>query len=540
MELSRREFLGKTGAGLATAAMASGITQARADTASKPNVLFVMTDQQRFDTIHALGNSHIHTPNLDRLVKRGVSFTNAYSTCPVCVPARYTIRTGCFAGTTRSFVNDVGEPLPHQAETMTGRCGPYLPETMRRLGYRTWGVGKFHTKPWNEDLGYETQLHTMENWLTPEMRKGDAFGSWLRENHPEFDFVEQVHGERSDMYYRPQTSPLPFDATVEHWDADRAIELINAGDGRPYFGMVSFIGPHPPFAPPVPYNRLYDPDKLPDPVHGPAALDELDEVQTAFDKMAFAHGLSDEQWRIVKSRYYGDITYIDACLGRILDAVEARDDADNTLICFFSDHGEMMGDRGMSQKATYFEPACHVPMLVSWPARLPANQRNDSIACLADLFGIATGAAGTLDVREGIDLLGVIDGRAKPREYLLGYIGHLGANGYKLMVRGGRWKYIFLATGGHELLFDVQNDPQELHNLAAEEPEVLARFREQAVAMCDNPDYRPTLRNGKLKSYEAGSFKHFGGMRIIQMEPSIGVEGFPEHPRDALEAYGFE
>src|SRR6188472_4275168 len=98
-----------------------------------PDILFIMTDQQRFDTIASLGNPHIYTPNLDRLVRRGVTFANAYTPCPVCVAARYTIRTGCLPPTTRCFANSIAAPAPGQADTMTGRCGPYLAQTMRTL-----------------------------------------------------------------------------------------------------------------------------------------------------------------------------------------------------------------------------------------------------------------------------------------------------------------------------------------------------------------------------------------------------------------------
>ena len=121
----------------------------------RPNVLFVMTDQQRFDTIAALGNRRIYTPNLDRLARRGVSFTNAYSTCPVCVPARYTIRTGCEPPATRVFSNRISGPEPGQADTIEDRCGPYLAKVMRQLGYRTFGIGKFHSSPRREPLGYD-------------------------------------------------------------------------------------------------------------------------------------------------------------------------------------------------------------------------------------------------------------------------------------------------------------------------------------------------------------------------------------------------
>src|SRR6201989_2390707 len=106
---------------------------------SRPDILFIMTDQQRFDTIAALGNSHIYTPNMDRLVRRGITFSNAYATCPVCVAARYTIRTGCEPLTTRVFNNAGAQPIEGQARNMEDRCGQYLARAMKCLGYRTFG-----------------------------------------------------------------------------------------------------------------------------------------------------------------------------------------------------------------------------------------------------------------------------------------------------------------------------------------------------------------------------------------------------------------
>src|SRR5436190_16348655 len=121
----------------------------------RPAIFFIATDQQRFDTIAALGNSHIYTPNMDRLVRRGISFSNAYATCPVCVAARYIIRTGCEPATTRVFTNAKANVVAGPAVEMEARCGPYLGRTMSRLGYRPFGVGTFYTKSWNENLAFE-------------------------------------------------------------------------------------------------------------------------------------------------------------------------------------------------------------------------------------------------------------------------------------------------------------------------------------------------------------------------------------------------
>src|SRR6266446_4954911 len=194
---------------------------------TRPDILFVMTDQQRFDTIAALGNSDIYTPNMDRLVRRGITFSNAYATCPVCVAARYTIRTGCEPATTRVFTNAKAGPVDGQA-----------------LEMETW---------WRCEETYH-----------PPNREGDDYGSWLAREHPEFDFFEHTMGERTEMFYLPQRSPLPANLGGEWWTADRTVdEITKSDDSRPFFGFVSFVGPHPPLAPPIPFNRMYNPDRMP-------------------------------------------------------------------------------------------------------------------------------------------------------------------------------------------------------------------------------------------------------------------------------------
>ncbi len=457
-----------------------------------------MTDQQRFDTIAALGNTHIYTPNLDRLVRRGLSFKRAYSTCPVCVAARYTIRTGCEPLHTRRFSNGSVPPVEGQSEAMTERCGPYLAETMRRHGYRTFGIGKFHTGPWDEDVGYDVQLHSEEMYRNQEQREGDAYASWIAREHPAFEYLEALQGERTEMYYMPQVSPLPAHATVESWAADRAVEQLAVEDDRPYFGFVSFIGPHPPFAPPVPFNRMYDPDRMPDPVYGDLETDHADEQIPFMNRIIWADDITDSHARVLKARYYGEISYIDNCLGRILDAIESRPDANNTVICFFSDHGDHLGDHRAWQKESFFDASNHVPFLVSWPSVLAADERRDELVCLTDLFGIATGAAGHGETRDGADVLGMLAGEASPRENVIGMYGGPGRPDFKVMVRAEDWKYIYLANGARELLFNLAEDPKELSNRAGSGTAKLGQLREVAVAACEPSEVRDALERGEL------------------------------------------
>ena len=479
-----------------------------------------MTDQQRWDTVGALGNPIIRTPNLDRLVRQGVTFTNAYSPCPVCAPARYNIRTGRQPWTAGYYGNGMLSLTESQSEDKEDRCGIYLPRRMQELGYRTFGVGKFHTYPRDEELGYERHLHTGENY------RGD-YARYIEENHPEYSHIEQLHGERTDMYYMPQACALPAGLKVESWVADRAIEQIHAGNGRPYFGFVSFIGPHPPFAPPVPYNRMYNPDAMADPVSGEKSLDHMDETIPWMNRCIWADEISPGRARALKARYYGYISFIDSCVGRILDAVSRRNDAEDTLICFFSDHGEHLGDHQAWQKESFFEASVRVPFILSWPARFTVPQSRSELVSLIDLFGIATRAAGRTELRDGCDVLGLLGNEADPRGSLYSVYGHPGTPLFKIMVREGKWKYVFMANGGRQQLFNVGDDPAELVQRLGDEPEIAAALRRKALG-----EVRRHPETAVLRAVESDDLKTFDFCRprqyerIVQMAAWKGVTGF--------------
>jgi len=433
----------------------------------------------------------------------------------------------------RIFNNAVATPVEGQAATVEGRCGQYLGKTMQSLGYRTFGIGKFHSNPWNEDLGYDVHLHSEELYGNPEQRAGDAYASWLHREHPEYDHLEGLMGERTEMYYMPQMSAQPADCAVEAWAAARTVEQIGVRDERPWFGFVSFVGPHPPFAPPIPFNRMYDPDRMPNPVKGDIETDHMDRQIPRMNDIIWAEAINDPHARLLKARYYGEISYIDDCLGRILDAVEARDDADNTVICFFADHGDHLGDHQAWQKESFFEGSAHIPFLLSWPVKLPGDERRNELVCLTDLFGIATGAAGTPDCREGIDLLGVLAGRTEPRSALVGYYGEPGTDAFKIMVRDSRWKYIFMANGGQEQLFDMEDDPGELLNMAEGNPDVTASLRKKGVDACRHPGVRDAQVGDDFKVWPFTKWE-WQGQRVYQFDRSKGIDGFPKHPADVL------
>lgn len=500
----------------------------------QPNILFIMTDQQRFDTIQALGNQKIYTPNMDRLVKRGVSFKNAYSPCPVCVPARYTIRTGCDSRNTRTFKNQVAPAAIGQKKTMEERCGLYLGKTMRNLGYRTFGIGKFHSLPWDEDLGYDVHLHSEELYDDQDQRKRDSYVKWLRENHPAYDYVEALMGERTEMYYQPQVSIVPAELGVENWAAEQTIQQINHKSEKPYFGFVSFIGPHPPFAPPIPYNRMYNPDNMENSIVSDISIDLMDEQMLYMNHMIWAEDISPSHIRILKARYYGEISYIDNCLGKILDAVEKRKDADNTLIVFTSDHGDNLGDHHSWQKECFFDTAIKIPFIVSWPKQLPQNTTHEALASLTDLFGIATNAAGQTELRDGVNLIEIIKNKSKARNHVVGLYGLPGTFLFKIMIRETKWKLNFYANGGKKQLFDLLSDPQETINQIEKFPEIAKKLYEIALQECQHPGLKDSVENGNLKIFP---YQERPKGRYYQFDASRGVTGFPNNPADALMNY---
>ena len=480
----------------------------------RPNILFVMTDQQRFDTIAALGHQPAHTPNLDRLVHRGFALTKAYSTCPVCVPARYGLMTGYEPSQTGWFSN--WQTVPN----VPAACGDYLPKTLAKAGYRTFGLGKFHTEPRNEDLGFEVHEYSEELWPSEADFLADDYVQWLRSRSTDFCHLEQVHGERTDMYYAAQCRAQPAELCVESWLTERTLAQLETGDDqRPFFGFVSFVQPHPPFAPPTPYNRLFNPDEMPSPNPGDAQIDTADDYLGWMNHAGWADDISAGQARQLRARYFASITFIDDCIGRILDAVERRSDADNTLICFFSDHGDLLGDHRAWQKESFFEASCRVPFLVSWPRRWPGARLFDGLNSLTDLFSLATSAAGDAQPRDGQDLLAALDSSTTPRTHVCGVFGSPGTPKFKAMIREGDWKYIWLANGGRELLFHVASNPREDVNRIATDPSIATALRSRLITtLSDRESTRAALDGLALRAFP---FAPFPRQRIKQFARGI-------------------
>lgn len=362
------------------------------------NILLVLTDQQRADTVAALGNPVIRTPTLDQLCREGVAFTHAVTPSPVCVAARCAVFTG--------------QP-PHVtgcADNMAmPRDGRMIQHRLAERGYQTHSVGKMHFTPRGYDAwGFESR-DTSEELAGPP----DDYMAFLRARG--YGHVLEPHGVRSEYYYIPQPAQLPAELHHTAWTANRSIDFLRRRDrSRPFFLVTSFIKPHPPFETPLPWSKLYRAHHMPEPRRAPG--DEA--LWTYWNRVQNRYKCTDggNDRRLAQARraaYYATISFLDYHLGRVLHALAA--DAEQTLVLFTSDHGEMLGDYGCWGKRCMLNPSVRVPLIARFPHRRHAGARVDTPTTLLDLAPTILSAAGIEQPRvhlEGMDLAELTHGDA--------------------------------------------------------------------------------------------------------------------------------
>ncbi len=422
----------------------------------RPNVLVFFTDQQRGDTIGALGNPVIRTPNIDRLVREGTAFRRAYTASPVCVSARcstiygqYPMHTGCYDNTI----------MPQDERTS------YM-GALTEAGYRTHGIGKCHFTPVRDALrGFQTRERQEELVRDPDT--DDDFLPWLRANG--FDHLTDPHGVRGEMYYVPQPAQMPAKYHPTQWIGDRAVSFVTDSERnqQPWYLFTSFIHPHPPFAPPAPWHKLYRAPLMPLPKVPPnheALQLHINRIQNRYKYRD--QGIDQNLMRNMKAHYYACVSFIDYQVGRVLDALEETGQLDNTLIMYLSDHGEYLGDYECFGKRGMHDSASRVPMIARMPGLFEAGAVVDEPTSLVDVAPTilaATGARIDDHALDGIDLTTVAAGKAD-RPGVLSQFND-GPNAVYMLVTK-RWKYIYSAPDDRELLFDAVEDAGETRNKA--------------------------------------------------------------------------
>ncbi|MCZ6635483.1 MAG: sulfatase-like hydrolase/transferase [bacterium] len=431
---------------------------------SQPNILLLFVDQMRYDAMACAGNPVIQTPGLDRLAREGIHFTHSVTPVPVCVAARHSLLMGHQCATHGRFANNTPEVEPNLYT---------LPQLLGSAGYVTRAIGKMHFRPARRHYGFH-RMELMEE--IPHYRENDEYLMYLKENG--YGHIRQVHGVRNLLYHQPQVSVIPEEHHSNTWVADRTIDFLSQHRDRPFFCWSSWIAPHLPWNAPEPFASMYPIDEV-DPPHNwdqpRETLPPLMKWSKETSDTAFA---SMDHLKRIRALYYGNISLIDKGVGRILRALDALDLADNTLVFFASDHGELMGDHGAFQKSKPYEASMRVPLLMRLPGRVEAGRTSRERVSLLDIMPTCLDLAGIDYPGEpalaGASLLGASGGGlASPREELV--VEHGGGKTRWLSLLRGPWKYNYYFLGGWEELFHLEDDPLEMNNLLLENPSSEAR-----------------------------------------------------------------
>ena len=431
-----------------------------------PNILFLMTDQQRWDAMGCSG-SWLQTPNLDRIASEGIRFTNCVTTSPVCIPTRLSLATGLYPHNTGVWDN-----MNHQMSAET----PTWMQAVRDAGYRTSLFGKTHLHPHNGDLREREGLmnayglddvneiggpRASANVLSHMTAEWEAKGLW--------DAYRADYRERfSTKPHLVRPSVLGLENYADVYVGQQTKQYLQNYDrAEPWCCWVSFGGPHEPWDTPEPYASMYDPEDMPPAIPPPAAGDR---PQGHLDRLMQRVNPTFEPGEIgrLRANYAGNVTLIDAQIGEILDTIEARGELENTVIVHTSDHGEMNGDYGLIYKSNFLNGAVRIPLLVRMP-----NNPNAGTVCESPAEWIDIGptlvelTGGELQHRQfGRSLCPVLtNSEATHRDFAISEIQG------EIMLLNREWKAALNADGEVYLLFDVQNDPDEIHNLAGK-PEV--------------------------------------------------------------------
>jgi len=445
--------------------------------AERPNILFLMSDQHRGDCVGADGNRAISTPNLDRVASEGARFGSAYSSVPSCTPARSTILTGLSPWHHGMLgYGRVPERFPRE-----------LPRMIRGAGYQTLGIGKMHFHPQRNTHGYHKTILDESGRVQSEDFVSD-YRQWFKSVAPKMDPDVTGIGWNS---HRAAPYGLPEHLHPTRWTGDEAVRFLESYDQpEPFLLKVSFARPHSPYDAPERFWNMYKDADLPERVLGDWCQRHAQLGKPPSDSL-WQGDLGPEKPREARIGYYGNVTFIDEQVGRMLEVLDERGQLDNTLILFTADHGDMLGDHHMWRKTYGYEASARIPMLVRWPSSLCRGKRGQVISQpveLRDILPTFLDAAGVRfepDWFDGRSMLELARGRTEGwRPYIdLEHSTCYHPSNNWTGLTDGRFKYIYYAPEGRQQLFDLKNDPHETRDLAgaSEHRETLLTWRRHMI-----------------------------------------------------------
>ena len=452
-----------------------------------PNILILMVDQLTGTLFDDGPAGFLHAPNLRKLAARSVRFGNAYTASPLCAPARAAFMSGALPHRTRVYDNaaEFASDIPTYAHHL------------RRAGYQTALSGKMHF------VGPD-QMHGFEERLTTDIYPAD-FG-WT----PDY----RKPGERIDWWYHnlgsvtgagvaETTNQLEYDDDVAHQAVQKLYDLSRGLDSRPWCLTASFTHPHDPFVARRKYWDLYDgiPELEPPPTLDYAEMDPHSKrLMDACDWQSLE--ITPDHIRRARQGYFANISYVDAKIGEILDTLEAT--RQEAIIVFVSDHGEMLGRRGLWFKMNFFEGAARVPLMISAPGLAPHCVKApvstiDLTPTLCELAGIPMDDV--MPWTDGESLVALARGAERTSPVAMEYAAE-GSITPMVALRSGAWKFIH-CTADPDQLFDLAADPDELENLVGDPraTEVVAHFRKEVATRWNLPAFDADVRQSQARRW---------------------------------------
>jgi len=506
--MKRRKFIQQTAAfsaALSAAGMAASFkgtekSQRQKSTPedTRPNILFIMTDQLRYDCLGINGNPFIRTPNLDRLAGQSANFSNTYVQSPVCTPSRACFFTGRYAHAHKNRVNytelNVQEIL--------------FPKRLQEAGYQTGIIGKSHLyynyPPTREEAG-RTGFSFVE--LHDGVRRTDPWSSyveWRKENDPnENIYYRDYARDVAELDYHPAKNDNPFRSAIDGnysdtaWTGLRTCSRLKelAGTNQPFFLFSSFWKPHSPYEVPVPYDSMYSDMAIPLPKQ--TTRQEIGQLPPHLQALILRdeqrgrsapYALDRETLQWIYRSYYGTVSHIDYEVGRIMQTLDETGLSENTIIIFTSDHGDQLLEHGLFGKNIFYESSIHIPFMISCPEKIKTG-RYDQLSMTIDLLPTLFDMIGLEEPyhcqgKSLLPLIGVSGTAYKPRDCVFceniipevfdrtfNFEKDKGIMGIRhpdaKMVRTQKWKYNYYPPGYQEL-YDLENDPHELENLATD------------------------------------------------------------------------
>lgn len=343
---------------------------------NKPNILFLMTDQQRPDSLGCYGSDIAITPNLDKLAEEGVVFDNCYVQNPLCCPSRYSMLTGKYPHS-HGVISNWYEPNKNELS---------FGHQLKRAGYQTALIGKMHLTPWHDLFGFDGRIIAEAKF---HQSCPDDYERFLNKHGTS---RKELYDKTSEEYINNATavpSKVPQELHIDSFVGLSICEYIKKTDG-PFCVFGSFLSPHNPYDPPAPYDELFVDKKFPERnmtkgevVRKPK--EAYDYINNRLDWTYKTDELTKEQLHKTKANYYALNTLVDDWVGKIIDTLKEQGLYDNTVIIYTSDHGDLLGDHGLVYKQCFYEQSVKVPLIVHYPEKFKSKRVTDDVESI-DLF----------------------------------------------------------------------------------------------------------------------------------------------------------